>query len=123
MRLGAAHQPVHGAKHVFARGLHARVSLIVRQDDHVLALVTKALYQKGRKVAGVVDAALELSLLAKVVNADEQGLAAAGTGGILEGVVRRGAIAEMLGCLGRQRSTLNIVVGPARRLRRRRRAV
>lgn len=70
--------------------------MVVCQDHHILPLVTKTLVKVGRHVFGVVDASSQLSLLAKIVDADKQCLPAAGAVGVLEGVAVRCAISKCL---------------------------
>ena len=73
-----------------------RILLVVGEDDHVLAPVVEVLVQVRRQILDVVDAALELAALAKVVDADEQCLPLAGAVGVLERVFAGGAVAELL---------------------------
>jgi hypothetical protein len=79
------------------------VLLVVGQDHHVLALVAEVLVQVAAHVLDVVDAAAQLALLAKVVDADEQGFPAAGAVGVLEGVATWRALTEVLGLARRRR--------------------
>ena len=78
--------------------------MVVGEDDHILAAVPVALGQKGGQVLGVVDAAAQLSLLAEVVDTDQESLALPGTVGILEGIAFRGAMTELLGRARRGRA-------------------
>ena len=94
--LGSPDKPLHGLQDVLSGGDHSRVLLIVGEDDHILAAVPVALGQEGGQVLGVVDAAAQFSLLAEVVDSDQQGLAFPGAVGILEGVALRGTMAELL---------------------------
>lgn len=73
-----------------------------RGDDatYILLAVAVELHQEVGQVADVVDAAAQLALLAKVVDADQQGLALASTLRVLEGVAGGGAMAELLHALG-----------------------
>lgn len=119
--LRVADQPVHGAQDVLLGGLQHWVGLIVRQDHHVLALVPVKLHQKARDVPRVVDAALELRVGAKVVDADQQRLAPPGTGTVLERVALRRAMAKLLcplrrGWCVRSRSVAALVILLLRRL-------
>lgn len=77
VRPGTIHQPLHRAKNVVFGGLRNGVLLIVRQDDHILPLVSISLHQELRHVLGVVDAASQLAALPKVVDTDQEGLALA----------------------------------------------
>jgi hypothetical protein len=92
--LGVLNEPVHGAQDVL---------LVVGQSDHILALVTKGLHQVVGHVLNIVDATSELALLAKVVDADQESLALAGTVGVLERVAVGCAMAEVLHALWRRR--------------------
>lgn len=87
---------MHGAQDVLLGRLAHGVLLVICEQDHVLPLVAKVLDQVRGHVADVIDAASQLAALAKVVDADEQGLPAAVALGVLEGIVGRGAVAEML---------------------------
>ena len=97
--LGALNQPFHGPNDVPFGGLHDGVVLVVCQDDHVLPLVAIALDEEARDVVDVVDTSSQLTVLAEVVDTDEEGLALAGTVGVLEGVPVRGAVTELLGAV------------------------
>lgn len=99
---GVLDEPVHGAQDVLLGGLGHGVLLIVCENNHVFAAVAKVLREVRCHVAHVVDAAAQLAALAKVVDADEQGLAAAGALRVLERVVGGGAGAELLRVLGRR---------------------
>ena len=102
--LRVADQPFHGLLHVLLGRNLARVLLIIRQDNHVLPLVAIALVEEPRHVGDVVDAAAQLALLAKVVDADEESLAATAAVGVLESVALRRAAAEGLRALRRRRT-------------------
>jgi hypothetical protein len=101
--LGVLDEPVHGAQDVGLGRLAHGVLLVVGQDDHVLALVAKVRVQVAAHVLDVVDAAAQLALLAEVVDADQQGFPAAGAVGVLEGVISRRTMAEVLGMRRRWR--------------------
>ena len=109
MRLGILDEPFKGPEDVGLCGLRDGIPGVVGQDDHVLALVVVVLGQEGRDVVDVVDAPPELCLLADVVDADQQGLAGAGTLGVLECVSLRGARAKVLRTLWRRRPRAGIV--------------
>lgn len=103
MGLGVANEPLHCAHDVrLGRDAH-RIALIVGEDDHVLSAVTKALVQEGGHIGDIVDAALECIGLTKVVDADQQRPATAGTCGVLELVIGGRSMAEMLQGLRRWR--------------------
>lgn len=72
------------------------VLLVICQEHHVLSLVVEMAVQIGAHVLHVVDAATELSALAKVVDADEQGFPATVASRVLERVAVRRAVAESL---------------------------
>lgn len=87
---------MHGAQDVLLGRLAHGVLLVVGEQDHVLPLVAKVLDQVRGHVAHVIDAAPQLASLAKVVDADEQGLTAAVTLRVLERIVGGGAGAKVL---------------------------
>ena len=116
VRLGILNEPAHSLDDIRLGGDHARVLLVVGQDDHVLAAVPVALAEEGGEVLGVVDAAAQLALLAEVVDADQQGFALPGTVRVLEGVALWRAVAELLrgarrGRAGPVRSAIPAVSG------------
>ena len=90
---------MHRPQNVRLRRLTHRILLVVRQDDHVLALVTEVLVQVRRHVLDVVDATSELAALVEVVDADEEGFATTGAERVLESVAAGSAVAELLGLL------------------------
>ena len=96
IRLCIRHQPTHCAQYIRLRWLGYWILLIIGQDNHVFPTVPISLNQKGRDIPYVIDTASQLALLAKIVYADEQSLAFAGTVGILKGIAIRGAVAELL---------------------------
>ena len=98
IRLRALDKPLHCLDDVVLAGICQRAwRLVICQDDHILPTVAVVLDQEGRQVLRVVDTSAQLALLAKVVDADQQGPAAAGTVGILEGVFLGRTMAELLG--------------------------
>lgn len=94
--LGVLDQPLHRAQDIVFGGLQDGVGLVVGQDDHVLTLVVVAVHQERRDILDIVDAALELVGGAKVVDADQQGLALSGALTVLEGIICGCAVAELL---------------------------
>lgn len=96
-------QPVHGSQDILLGGLAHGVLLVVGEDDHVLSLVTELFHQVGRHVAHVIDAAVELTALAKVVYAHEQGFSPTVTLRVLKVVALWCAVAKGLG-MGRRRA-------------------
>lgn len=101
-------QPVHGPQYVLLGWLAHGILLVVREDDHILALVPKLLDQVGRHIPDVVDASPQLAALAKVIDADQQGFPPAVALRVLEGVALRVAIAEGLGRRGRLRRVVGV---------------
>lgn len=97
-------EPVHSVLHILLGGNLARILLVVRQDHHVLPLIAVTFVQEPRHIVHIVDAAAQLALLTKVVNADEQGLATTTAVGVLEGVALRRAVTKLLRALRRRRS-------------------
>jgi hypothetical protein len=91
---------VHGTQDILLCWLAHGILLVVREDDHVLTLVAEVLHEVGCHVADVVDAASQLASLTKVVDTDQQALPPASAVGISEGIVLRGAVAEMLWAVG-----------------------
>lgn len=89
-------EPLHGADDVALGWLHDGVLLVVGQDDHILALIAVILYQEGRDVLGVVDAPAQLSLLAKVIDANKKRASLARAVGVLEGIALGRAVTELL---------------------------
>lgn len=102
VRLGVFDKPIHGLLHILLGRNLARVLLVVRQDDHVLPLVVIAFVEEPRDVGDIVDAAAQLTLLAKVVDADEKSLATTGAVGVLEGVSLGRTAAKRLHTLRRR---------------------
>ncbi len=107
--LGALDEPLHGADDVGLGGLHDGVLRVVGQDDHVLALVVVVFAEEVGHVVDVVDAAAQLALLAKVVDADEQRLALTRAVGVLERVALGRTVAELLRRRRGRRAGLGVV--------------
>ena len=82
--------------------------LVVGENDHVFALVVEILDEVGRHVPNVVDATPKLTALAEIVDADEQGFPPTGTSAVLERVILRGSMAEMLRAGGRRRRSVHV---------------
>lgn len=110
-------QPSHGSNNVGLGRLHHGVGLIIGQDDHVLALVSVTLNEESRDIVDIVDTAAKLTILAKVVDTDQQGLAFTCTVGVLECVTIRGTVTELLRNRWRRRAGTG-VGGIARLLER-----
>ena len=89
-------EPMHGAQDVLFCRLAHWILLVVGEDDHILTFVAEVFDEVGRHVPNIVDTASELSTLAKVVDADEEGFPPSGAKGVLERVVLGGAVAEVL---------------------------
>jgi hypothetical protein len=116
--LSVLNQPAHGADNVVLGGLHDRVRLVISQDNHILTLVVIALREEGSEVVHIVDTPPKLSVLTKVVDADEESLALSRAVGVLEGVALGGTVAELLGRRGRRRTCAGVMSGVARMLER-----
>ena len=93
---------MHCAQDVRFCGLAHGVLLVIRERDHVLALVPKELVQVCAHVLDIVDAATELAPLAKVVDTNQQRFPAPITCRVLEGVAIGRAVAEILCARGRR---------------------
>jgi hypothetical protein len=78
-------EPVHGPQDILLSGLAHGVLLVIRENDHVLALVAKVLDEVCRHVPDVVDTPPELAALVEVVDADQQGFPAPRALRVLEG--------------------------------------
>lgn len=89
-------QPVHGSQNVLLGGLAHGVLLVVGQDNHILSLVAELFHEVARHIANIVDAAIELAALAKVIDANEQSFPPAVAFRVLETVSLRCAVAERL---------------------------
>lgn len=113
-------EPVHRPQDVLLRRLAHRVLLVVCEDDHVFPLIAVVLDKVPRHVPDVVDASPELTALAKVVDAYEEGFTATRTLGVLESVTLRSALAEMLGGGRGGRGGMMVSLGVSVRVRRRR---
>lgn len=92
------YQPVHGSQDILLCRLAHRVLLVIREDHHVFALISKILYQVCRHVPNVVDASSELPALTEIVDAYEEGLPSARTLRILERIALRRPMAKVLWC-------------------------
>jgi hypothetical protein len=100
---GVLDKPLHGSQNILLGGLAHGVLLVVGESDHVLGLVAKGLHEVVGHVLDIVDASPQRALLIKVVDADKQSLALAGTVGVLEAVVVGSTIAKGLHARGRRR--------------------
>lgn len=76
VRLSTSDQPLHSTKDVLLCRLQEGVRGVICKNDHILALIAIVLDEEGGDVDGVVDAAAQLAILAEVVDANQQGLAA-----------------------------------------------
>lgn len=74
--LSTSNQPLHRTKNVLLCRLQEGVCGVIGKNDHVLALIAIVLDKEGGDVLGVVDAAVQLGILAQVVDANQQCLAA-----------------------------------------------
>ena len=104
-------QPVHSPKNICLGRLAHWVLLIISQEDHVLASIAEVLVQVGRHVLHIVDTSAQLTFLAKVIDANQQGLSLACTAGVLEAVALGSAVTEGDGVGGRGRRTAALAVG------------
>lgn len=111
--LSIANQPAHGANNVFPCRLHNWIALIICQEHHILSLIAMILGQKGRNIVDIVDAPSKLTILSKVVDANQKCLAAAGTVGILEGVTVGSAMTKGLRAVRRRRAWPSMMGGIA----------
>lgn len=93
---GILDEPMHCSQNVLFCRLAHGVLLVVGQDDHVFAPVSKLLGEIRRHVAYIIDTTSQLATLTKIVDTDEQGLASASALGVLERVVLRCAASEVL---------------------------
>lgn len=100
IHLRPAHKPSHCPLNVPLGGQTPRIALVVRQNHHVLPPVPLPLRQERRHIRHVVDAPLQLVRLAEVVDPDQESLAPPGAGRVLEVVIWRRAVSEVLGAGG-----------------------
>lgn len=85
------------------------VLLVIGQHDHIFSLVAEKLVEVVGHVLCVVDASSELTFLAEVVDANQEGLSPACAVRVLESIAVWGAMTECLGLLwGSDRSSLSI---------------
>lgn len=109
--LGAVNEPAHGTDDVLLGRVHDRVLLVICQEHHVLSLVPKPLDEELGQVLNIVDAAPELSILTKVVDTNQEGLALSSTVGVLEGVAFRRTVTKLLGCCRGRRTGPGAMTG------------
>jgi hypothetical protein len=91
-------KPVHGSQNILLGGLAHGILLVIGQNNHVFTSVAKVLGEIGRHVADVVDAATQLTALAKVINADEESFTPASALRVLERVALGSAASKVLRC-------------------------
>lgn len=106
--LGILDQPVHGTQEIGLGRLAHWILLVIGQEDHVFALVAVVLVEVVAHVLNIIDAPTQLSTLPKVVDSNEQSLAAAGAIGVLERVARGSTCAKRLGLLWRRRRSVRL---------------
>lgn len=94
-------EPMHCAQNILLGRLAHGVLLVVGQYDHVFTSVSKVLGKIGRHVANIVDASAKLAALAKIVDADEEGLASASALRVFERVALGSTASEVLRRAGR----------------------
>lgn len=85
---------MHSPENVRLGRLAHGVLLVIGQEDHVLASVTKVLVQVCRHILDVVDTSTQLTLLAEIVDSNEQRLSLACATRVLEVIALRGTVAE-----------------------------
>ena len=74
--LSTSDQPLHSTKDVLLCRLQEGVRGIISKNNHILALIAIVLNEESGDVLSVVDAAAQLAVLAKVVDANQQCLTA-----------------------------------------------
>lgn len=89
---------MHRPQYVGLCRLAHGVLLVVGQEHHVLPLVVEMAVEICAHVLHVVDAAAELSALAKVVDSDEESFPAPVASRVLERIAIRRTVAEALRC-------------------------
>lgn len=87
-------KPVHGAENVRLGRLAHGVLLVICEENHVLTGISEVLVEVCRHVLDIVDTSSQLTLLAEVVNSNQQCLSLSGTARILEVIALRGAVSE-----------------------------
>ena len=103
-------KPMHSPQYVLLGGLAHGILLVIGEKDHIFALVVEILDEVGRHVPDIIDTASKLAALAEVVDADKQGFPSTGTGAVLEGVILRGAMAEILRTRWRRRRSVHVAM-------------
>lgn len=88
---------MHGSKDVLLRRYAHLPLLVVGQDDHVLAPISKVFNEVGSHVPDIVDASPQLAPLAKVVDSDKKSFPSARAFRILICIALWCAMAEGLG--------------------------
>ena len=86
IRPGILHEPMHCSQDILLGGLAHGILLVISENNHILATVTKVLDEVVCHVATVIDASSQLATLAKIVDSDEESFATAGTIGVAEGI-------------------------------------
>lgn len=71
VRLRVLNEPMHRPHNVCFSRLAHRILLIVGQEDHVFALVSEMAVEIPAHVLHIIDAAPQLTLLSKIVDANE----------------------------------------------------
>lgn len=96
---------MHRPQDIRFRRLTHGILLVVGKDNHVLPRIAKVLVQVCRHVLHIVDAATELTLLAEVVDSDQEGLSLPGAARVLEIIALRGTVTECDGSTWRRRGS------------------
>lgn len=87
-------QPVHSAQDIRLGRLAHGVLLIIGKEDHVFARVAEILVQICGHVLDIVNTSAQLTLLAEIVDSDQECLALTSTARVLEAISLRGTVAK-----------------------------
>lgn len=98
-------QPVHSAQDIRLGRLAHGVLLIIGEEHHVFAGIAKILVQVCGHVLHIIDTSTKLTLLAEVVDSDQQRLALTSAARVLEAISLRGTVTERDWGSGRRRRT------------------
>lgn len=64
---------MHGSENVLFRRYAHLPLLVISQDDHVLALISKMLVEVGSHVSNIINTSSQLASLAEIVDSDQEG--------------------------------------------------
>lgn len=87
-------QPVHGAEDIGLGRLAHGVLLVIREEDHIFAGISEVLIEICRHVLNIVNASSQLTLLAEIVDSNQQCLSLTSTARVLEVVTLWSAVSE-----------------------------